>query len=123
MAAGSPCSSVREGGDSGAGPRKLGRCAAITILVGAAAAGNANAARSAAGRIFTRGLPPGSIPQAIAEGPDGNAWFTTSGNRDHPGNEIGRISPAGRIAVFTRGVTDASAIAAGYDGKRVLPRG
>jgi streptogramin lyase len=64
---------------------------------------------------FTTGLDPATGPFAIAEGPDGNLWFTAFAD---PGG-IGRITPAGTITEFTTGMTPNSApqgIAAGSDG-------
>lgn len=40
-------------------------------------------------------LPPGSRPQDIALGPDGNLWFTLRAT-----DQIGRISPSGSLSTF-----------------------
>ena len=63
---------------------------------------------------FTLGITPGSAPLGIANGPDGNLWFTES-----TGNRIGRITPAGVVTEFSAGITPGaglSMIAAGPDG-------
>ena len=52
-------------------------------------------------------------PTDIVAGPDGNLWFTEWGDR------IGRITPAGRVTEFSRGISRGSApegIADGPDG-------
>ena len=64
--------------------------------------------------VVEYGLPtPGASPLWITAGPDGNLWFT-----EDPGNQIGRITPAGVITEFVV-PTKASrpyAITAGPDG-------
>jgi streptogramin lyase len=64
------------------------------------------------GRVqrFTHGLGGGAQPTAIANGPDGNLWFTQYVRR-----RIGRITPAGRVTLWTTRGPPAS-IAAGPDG-------
>ena len=44
---------------------------------------------------FSAGITPGSQPQGIAVGPDGNLWFT-----EPAGHRIGRITPAGVVTEF-----------------------
>ena len=62
---------------------------------------------------FTQGLGALSSPGAIIAGPDGNLWFTDSGNPA----AIGRITPAGAITEFTQGVLgNADSITVGPDG-------
>ncbi len=51
---------------------------------------------------FTQGFTSSSPPQDIAEGADGNLWFTASGN---PPNAIGRITPAGKIKEWLAGAS------------------
>jgi len=56
---------------------------------------------------------------AITRGPDGNLWFTESGRGRgrFPTGIIGRITPAGRVTQFRRGVTgQLGDITAGPDG-------
>ena len=51
-------------------------------------------------------------PYGITAGPDGNLWFTNSGN-----NSIGRITPAGVVSNFTgAGINGPNGITAGPDG-------
>jgi hypothetical protein len=44
------------------------------------------------------GIPSGADPTNITAGPDGNLWFTEPGS-----NEIGRITPTGRVTQFSAG--------------------
>jgi streptogramin lyase len=58
--------------------------------------------------------PPAHVPSGIADGPDGDLWFT-----DTSSDEIGLMTPAGQVREFSSGLnTGASpaAIAAGADG-------
>ncbi|HEX2772726.1 MAG TPA: hypothetical protein VHN18_09890 [Micromonosporaceae bacterium] len=58
--------------------------------------------------------PEGISPFGITAGPDGNLWFTDSGD-----DSIGRITPAGAIAIVSTGVSfgsDPRDITAGPDG-------
>ena len=50
------------------------------------------------GVVTEFGLTPGTAPEAITTGPDGNLWFTGLGR-------IGRITPAGVVTEFTAGIT------------------
>jgi streptogramin lyase len=55
-----------------------------------------------------------SEPLAIVSGPDGNLWFTDLGT-----SEIGKITPAGQITMYTSGLTPNSSpegITTGPDG-------
>jgi streptogramin lyase len=67
---------------------------------------------------FTSGLPPGSDPESIVAGPDGNLWFT-----DVTARAIGRVVPCAApctptIEEFSLGAgTGPNAIATGPDGK------
>jgi streptogramin lyase len=45
-------------------------------------------------------LPEQSIPAGIAQGPDGNMWFTDQGGNYENRPLIGRISPSGEITEF-----------------------
>jgi virginiamycin B lyase len=57
------------------------------------AGGLLSAARPARSATVTEyPLTPGSAPQGIALGPDGNVWFAENG-----GNKVGRITPAGSL--------------------------
>ncbi len=52
--------------------------------------------------LFTKGLPPGTIPgMTMARSPDGSLWFTAQTNR---GGAIGRVTPSGTITLFTKGL-------------------
>jgi hypothetical protein len=73
----------------------------------------------------TRGGPPEAAPAAavlsgIANGPDGNLWFTTSALEvnSYQVGAIGRIAPSGSIKQFARLAITVNpvAIAAGPDG-------
>jgi len=57
---------------------------------------------------------PAIVPRGITAGPDGNLWFTQIGTA----NEIGRITPSGRITNFTIPTANSSPedITAGPDG-------
>jgi len=72
-----------------------GKKAIISILLAAATIG------ALSGRAFSQTIEefpvptPGSSPQFIAAGPDGNLWFTESS-----ADRIGRISPGGVIVEF-----------------------
>jgi virginiamycin B lyase len=54
---------------------------------------------------------PGSFPQDIAVGGDGNLWFTGVA-----GGQIGRITPEGDITTFGQGLDSARSITGGPDG-------
>ena len=76
-----------------------------------AAAGGANAATVTE---FSAGITPGSRPEGITAGPDGNLWFT-----EFDGDRIGRITPTGLVTEYTAGITPGSSpngITAGPDG-------
>jgi streptogramin lyase len=63
---------------------------------------------------FSAGITPGSRPNEITVGPDGNLWFTEGAS-----NRIGRITTAGVVTEFSAGITPGSApfgITAGPDG-------
>ena len=73
------------------------------------------AARAAAPTItvYSAGITPGSHPQGIAVGPDGNLWFTEPG-----ADRIGKIT-TGVVSEFRAGITPGSQpeeIVAGPDG-------
>ncbi len=62
---------------------------------------------------FSTGISPEARPDGIAQGPDGNMWFTEGAGR------IGRITPAGAITEFSKGITlgaELEGIATGADG-------
>ncbi len=64
---------------------------------------------------FTGGLQSGSAPFAIAQGADGNMWFTDIGETP----EIGKITPGGQITESAGGLlagTEPGYIALGPDG-------
>jgi streptogramin lyase len=64
---------------------------------------------------FSAGLNPGSTPQSMATGSDGNLWFTDGGST----KAVGRIAPSGAITEFTAGLNAGSvpaAIVKGPDG-------
>lgn len=90
------------------------KCTAATSTSGVS---NAIGRITPAGKIteFSSGLNSAALPLGIAEGPDGNLWFTDIGHTP----AIGRITPTGEITEFSTGL-DASAfpilIAAGPDG-------
>jgi virginiamycin B lyase len=44
---------------------------------------------------FSTGLNPGSGPEGIVVGPDGNLWFA-----EYAGNNIGKITTSGTITEF-----------------------
>ena len=74
------------------------------------------AARAAAPTItvYSAGITPGSHPQGIAVGPDGNLWFTEPG-----ADRIGKITTGGVVSEFRAGITPGSQpeeIVAGPDG-------
>jgi len=60
---------------------------------------------------FSAGISFGAGLGSITAGPDGNLWFTESGNR------IGQITPAGVVTEFSTGITASPVrITAGPDG-------
>lgn len=65
--------------------------------------------------LFTSGLSPGDVAiHDIAEGPDGNVWFT-----EEFGNRIGKITTSGTITEYSSGITQNAGlvdITAGPDG-------
>jgi sugar lactone lactonase YvrE len=63
---------------------------------------------------FSAGITPNSVPVAITAGPDGNLWFT-----QHGSNQVGRITPKGKVTEFSTGITASS----GLDGIAVGPDG
>ncbi len=64
------------------------------------------------GVVVSRARGTISHPAGIAAGPDGNLWFTNTGD-----NSIGRITPAGAVSSFTdTSIHDPTGIAAGPDG-------
>jgi streptogramin lyase len=87
--------------------------AGLLVVVGALL-GWVSAAQAAGSiTLYTAGLQANAAPSQMAEGPEGNLWFT-DGNA-----AIGRITPAGAITEFTAGLNPGSApygITAGPDG-------
>src|ERR1700722_17693308 len=70
------------------------------------------AASGSPGQVTTFGNVGINNPDAIAAGPDGNLWFTNSGN-----NSIGSITTSGVVSNYTGTVTEApDASSAGPDG-------
>lgn len=63
-------------------------------------------------------LPVYSYPYGIAQGADGNMWFTDQGHNEEGRNLIGRITPTGAIAEFPIPTPNSgpTAIALGSDG-------
>jgi streptogramin lyase len=62
---------------------------------------------------FSAGITPEARADGIAQGPDGNMWFTEGAGR------IGRITPSGAITEFSKGITlgaELEGIATGADG-------
>lgn len=59
-------------------------------------------------------VPPGSFPQGIAAGPDGNIWFTETG-----ANRVGKITTNGVVTQYPvgGGARDLVGIAAGSDNR------
>jgi streptogramin lyase len=78
------------------------------------------------GAIEEYPAPSGSLPNGMAEGPDGNMWFAEAGQRIKVlgeyvfiGEGIGSITPAGTIKSFTSGIAAGASpvgIATGADG-------
>ena len=52
-----------------------------------------------------------SVPYGLAEGPDGNLWFT-----ENAGNKVGKVSITGSFAEYPAGSATPQGIAAGPDG-------
>ena len=77
------------------------RLTVLVVFVTTLAAGWAASEASATSiHEFSSGLPAGSDLGGIAAGPDGNLWFTDGGST----KAIGRITPAGKITLFTMGL-------------------
>jgi streptogramin lyase len=68
----------------------------VATLVVVGCGGHAGGAQSAAVTEF----PAGQSPTHIAAGPDGNLWFTELFR-----NDIGRMTPAGAVTMFSEGIT------------------
>jgi streptogramin lyase/putative cell wall-binding protein len=63
-------------------------------------------------QTFSTGLPPNTPTVGLTVGPDKNLWFAIAA-----GHEIGRITPAGVITIFTAGISASTyAITSGADG-------
>jgi streptogramin lyase len=77
--------------------RRIGFVGLITALLLAFAA-SASAAPAGQVTSFSAGLLPGSAPDAIAPGGDGNLWFA-----DASAGTVGRITTAGTITNFSPG--------------------
>jgi streptogramin lyase len=60
---------------------------------------------------FSAGISPGSAPEGITAGPDGNLWFT-----EYWGNRIGRITPLGVVTEFSGTSFHPDEIRLGQDG-------
>ncbi len=89
--------------------------AGVALAAGLAAAAPARAV-TPDGQVteFAAGISAGSAPYGIAQGPDGNLWFT-----EQVGNRLGRITPQGQVTEFATGITAVSfptGIAQGPDG-------
>lgn len=68
----------------------------VVTFVAAGCGGHAQAAQTAAITEF----PAGQSPTHIAAGPDGNLWFAELFR-----NDIGRLTPAGAVDMFSEGIT------------------
>jgi streptogramin lyase len=101
--------------------RRLALLLLLSLIAFAAAAGSAPAAKNIVGQVEEYELAPGTRPEALVAGPDGNLWFAgiryvTEGFAD----VVGRVTPQGEVTEFTVGVHAAnvglSDIAVGPDG-------
>jgi hypothetical protein len=83
--------------EAGTGEGNAGNSSSLGGSGGAMGPANAAGAAStqSSGSIFELDLPPGSGPESIALGPDGNLWFT-----EMAASKIGRITPSGAISEF-----------------------
>src|SRR5260370_1522739 len=90
--------------------------AAVTAVMSLVRAGGAEAATISE---YSPLPHPNSMPGAIANGPDGNLWFTESNSQSGSGgtDRIGRMSPDGSVTEFPLGAhAEPSGIAVGPDG-------
>ncbi|HEY6730176.1 MAG TPA: hypothetical protein VI039_04040 [Solirubrobacterales bacterium] len=102
--------------------RRLVLSSLLALLVLAAGAGQAFAAKDLIGQVREYELAPGSRPEALVSGPDGNLWF--AGIRYLGGGGfadlVGKVTPSGQVTEYTVGVHPAnvglSDIAVGPDG-------
>ena len=81
--------------------------ASVALLLGVTAlagVGIAGAAPLGAVTEFTAGLNPGSIPDGMAAGADGNLWFADRGSTP----AVGRITPGGVVTEFSSGLNPGS---------------
>src|SRR5438105_3039930 len=87
--------------------------AAVSAFVTGLAGVSAPPARANPGDVVEFSIPPGSQPEGIAPGPDGNLWFAEAA-----ANKIGRISTKGKFAQFPIPTPSSSpqGIASGPDG-------
>jgi streptogramin lyase len=65
------------------------------------------------------GLQAGAAPDAMTAGPDGNVWFN---DQDAANDEVGKVTPAGKITEFPISGTPWD-ITAGIDGNLWVPQG
>ena len=111
---------TRNGPGSRVSVRSLGLVAAGVVfawlLLGSSPGsfGVGDAFAASVGQVTEFSIPTAhSDPNQIAEGPDGNLWFTESS-----GSQIGRITPTGQLTEFSVPTADGQpeGIAAGPDG-------
>ncbi len=78
--------------------RRTASALLLTSLL--AALGTTNSAPAAIGEVseFSTGITADSNPSKIAEGPEGNLWFTE--RNPFNGNQIGRLTPSGTVTQF-----------------------
>jgi streptogramin lyase len=74
----------------------------LSLIALSACAGPALAARNIVGQVKEYELAPGTRPEALVAGPDGNLWFAgiryvTEGFAD----VVGRVTPQGEVTEFT----------------------
>jgi streptogramin lyase len=70
---------------------------------------------------FTQGLNPGSNPDSLTLGPDGNIWFE---DQNALRRTIGRVTPSGSIIEFDTGLSaraDAAAAAPAHPSRSEPP--
>lgn len=96
---------------------RFGITAALIAVLALALPGGASADALGTNAEYSAPTAP-TFPLALAEGSDGNTWFTDPGNPPlYTGAKIGKVTPAGEVTEYTPGLSGSAwGIAKGPDG-------